>query len=421
MVGEYLSKLIDMEDHPFGTEILNVIVAPCGSGKTTFALETLVPELGAPENTVYLIDTIAGRDQLLKHPQCQCYTRDWRERLELPKPEGSGKITVMTYAYFGALCRYFPDWYCDLDLLICDEIHKLFEMIMWDKSKKIEEEESLYGWAWNKIFYSFHFCEVYHVIAMTATPELLYRQFSHKYEDCDEWYRSASFDDFIHEVEIPGIARHYEQKNIHEYSNLIMLCNQIDADKKGIIYVPRISTMQKCEEALKKRGIRAVSIWSPNNQEWWMDKQQQVVRNYVISNEEIPENVDVLLINKSCETSINIKSHVDYMIIHSSQSDVQTQALGRYRNDLDDLYLYELEADDIVIIPPEMLDKPLFKEDINLFIKEQNIRDYYGRLMKQPMFLEYIIYYGYSVKSGKIKGGKRYNIISKPEITGTQN
>ena len=152
-----------------------------------------------------------------------------------------------------------------------------------------------------------------------------------------------------------------------------------------------------------------------------MDKQQQEVRNYVISNEEIPENVDVLLINKSCETSINIKSHIDYMIIHSSQSDVQTQALGRYRNDLDDLYLYELEADDIVIIPPEMLDKPLFKEDINLFIKEQNIRDYYGRLMKQPMFLEYIIYYGYSVKSGKIKGGKRYNIISKPEITGTQN
>ena len=80
------------------------------------------------------------------------------------------------------------------------------------------------------------------------------------------------------------------------------------------------------------------------------------------------EDEDVLLINKSCETSVNIESHVDFMIIHSSDSDTQTQARGRYRNDLRQLYLYADWAlyEEKIEIPKDKMNVRLFKDDITL-------------------------------------------------------
>lgn len=415
MKGEYLKDIIDIDD--IGqTEILNVIVAPCGAGKTKFALEKLASYWGRPEKALYLIDTTAGRDQLLKNSLCQCYDKEWRNDLTLPDmTTKNGKVRVMTYAYFGTLCKYFPHWYYDLEVLICDEIHKLFEMQLWDLNKKIKKEESIYYIAWNCIFDAFFFGRVYNVYALTATPDLLYRQFSEKPEDEDMWYPIASFDDFIFEVPMQGEPRHYEQARVTEYNNLQMLCNKLPKDKKGIIYIPRIKTMEKCAEALKKRGIKAVSIWSPQNQDWWMEKEQLAIRKHIIANETIPDDIDVLLINKSCETSININTHIDYMVIHSSDETTQTQALGRYRNDLEDLYVFNFEIDDKLIIPKEMIGVKLFREDITKFILEQNIRDDSGHLMKQPSFIEYAEWSGYSVERGKVKGGKRYMIILEKE------
>ena len=175
----------------------------------------------------------------------------------------------------------------------------------------------------------------------------------------------------------------------------------------------RISMMEKYREFLQKRGINAVSIWSPHNQHWWMSKRQYEVRNYIIENAAVPDDVDVLLINKSCETSINIKSYIDYIVVHSSDPDIQTQAIGRYRNDLDDLYVYDPELWADIELPEEMLGVPLFKEDIVKLIKEQNMRDGTGRLVGKPTFISYLKDSGYDVESKKIKGGKRYQIITE--------
>lgn len=83
------------------------------------------------------------------------------------------------------------------------------------------------------------------------------------------------------------------------------LCTQLPCDKKGIIYTPRISTIEKCLKILQDRGIKAQAIWSMYNSEYTMSDEQKKLRNTILSTEHIPDDIQVLLINKSCETSIN--------------------------------------------------------------------------------------------------------------------
>ena len=418
MEGDFLSDIIDFDDIG-GYGHLNLIVSPCGSGKTTLALDHLATQWGNPSRALYLIDTVAGQDQLLQNPKCRCYDKDWRTYFADTPLKDDGKIVVMTYARFGTLCKLFPNWYIGLDTIICDEIHKLFEMMLWNKAAKIPKDENVYAIAWNNIFLSFHLEKVPSVYGLTATPEALYEHFHDKdnyYED-DPVYFREKLEQFIYTVPLHGIPKHYEQKETHEYNNLTMLCRKLPLDQKGIIYVPRIAQMNKCVDILTERGIRAVAIWSPHNQAWWMDKEQYKVRQHIIEHAAIPDDVDVLLINKSCETSINIKSHIDYMVVHSNQEDTQTQAIGRYRNDLDLVYVYAPDIYDDIILPERMLNVPLYKEDINAYIKEQDLRDDNGHLMKQPAFLKHISLWDYSVQSKKKKGGKRYHVITPPLST----
>lgn len=421
MEGDFLSDIIDF-DELSKSGYLNLIVAPCGSGKTTLALNHLAPMYGNPARALYLIDTVAGQDQLLQNPKFRCYDKDWRKDFADTPLKDDGKIVVMTYARFGTLCKHFPDWHLGLDTIICDEIHKLIEMMIWSRASNIPDEDNIYAIAWGYIFRAFHLEEVPAVYGLTATPEPLYNDFHDKTDfwDDDPVRFQEKLDHFIYAVPLHGTPRHYEQKVTENYNNLTMLCYRLPSDKKGIIYVPRITQMTKCIEILKKRGIEAVGIWSPHNEEWWMDKRQYTVRKHIIEQAAIPDDIDILLINKSCETSINIKSHIDYIVVHSSQEDVQTQAIGRYRNDLDLVYLYDPEIWDDIIIPDEMLNTPLYKEDVDAYIEELDIRDEHGHIMKQPTFLKHITMWDYEVTSKKKKGGKRYHIISKPG-TGTQN
>lgn len=421
MDGDFLSEIIDFDE--IGVcGYLNLIVSPCGSGKTTLALNHLAPMYGNPARSLYLIDTVAGQDQLLQNPKFRCYDKDWREDFADTPLQDDGRILVMTYARFGTLCKYFPDWHIGLDTIICDEIHKLIEMMIWSRSSNIPDEDNIYAIAWGYIFRAFHLEEVPAVYGLTATPEPLYNDFHDKNDfwDDDPVRFQEKLDHFIYTVPLHGTPRHYEQKTTEDYNNLTMLCYRLPPDKKGIIYVPRITQMIKCIEILKKRGIDAVGIWSPHNEEWWMDKRQYTVRKHIIEQAAIPDDVDILLINKSCETSINIKSHVDYIVVHSSQDDVQTQAIGRYRNDVDLVYLYNPYIWDDIILPNEMLNTPLYKEDVDNYIEKLDIRDEQGHLMKQPTFLKHITMWDYEVQAKKKKGGKRYHIISKIN-TGTQN
>lgn len=74
---KYLSDAIHMNDIYSG--MLNIVTAPVGCGKTYWALNVLSQTVSRPYKMVYLIDTVNGKEQLLKHPNTQFYNRDWCE------------------------------------------------------------------------------------------------------------------------------------------------------------------------------------------------------------------------------------------------------------------------------------------------------------------------------------------------------
>ena len=65
--GKYLSEAVHMDELRPGA--INLVKAPVGSGKSTWAVDELPRMVSKPCKMVYLIDTRNGNTQLvLKHP-----------------------------------------------------------------------------------------------------------------------------------------------------------------------------------------------------------------------------------------------------------------------------------------------------------------------------------------------------------------
>ena len=118
---KYLSELVDCSALQKGR--LNIIKAPTGSGKTYFALHH-IPSLtvNALHNVVYLIDTINGKEQIVRNYNAISEYYRWSQEIE----EGGmwfdpdNHVVVLTYAKFGLLCSKHLDFYKKFSYIICD-------------------------------------------------------------------------------------------------------------------------------------------------------------------------------------------------------------------------------------------------------------------------------------------------------------
>lgn len=127
MIGtKYLSEAVDINN--LETEKLNIIKAPTGSGKTYFALHEISSLCqNALHQAVYLIDTINGKEQILRNYNATECNKDWLRDIEgdyLWFQEDS-RVVIMTYAKFGFILSTKPEFYNYFDYIICDELHSL--------------------------------------------------------------------------------------------------------------------------------------------------------------------------------------------------------------------------------------------------------------------------------------------------------
>ena len=378
---KYLSDIVNPDE--LQDNKLNLVEAPCGSGKTTFVKNIMIKQSRVGD-ILFLIDTRRGKEQIKEHGEYREYNRNWYYRVE--------DITVMTYACFASMVlNKRLEWSWDeYSIIVCDELQSCIKY-----SKLQSDGVNLHKLALDYIHERIK-GESNLVIAISATPRKIRTEFAKEIVD----------------VPLHGTPKSYKNHKTIYYSNLDLLAQKLPSDKRGIIYISRIVQIEKLSAVLNSRGIKTVGIWSENNTKHPMNEEQIAVSNSIVKHECVPDNVQVLLINASSETSINIQSHTDYVVVHSSDRDTQVQARGRYRDNLDILYLYDSEAQSVEL-PDYMLNTPLFKEDVGEFIKANNLRNKKRELISVTKFYSSVMNNGYSLAKTKLKGGKRYTVITE--------
>ena len=385
---KYLSELVDCSALQKGQ--LNVIKAPTGSGKTYFALN-YIPSLtsDALHNVVYLIDTINGKEQIVRNYNATSEYYGWSKEVESGGMwfEPDNRVVVITYAKFGVLFERNIEFYKNFSYIICDEIHSLLRFQNYSKKpnyhsiarqvleQAVKQKSGI-------------------VIALTATPDTIKNQFD-----------APSAEIPIDQEELIQ----YDIEQVEGYTNPITVLSKVDVGTVGLCYFPRIHQMIEFEQEAKRIGFSPVSIWSINNKDHPMNDEQLEARRSVLETWTIPPQYDLLIINSSSETSLKIKSKVDYVIVHSSNRDTQVQVRGRVNSDLKTLYL-PVEGTSEIVVPSEYFGKRLFRGDKQALIEALNLRNTNNRPYGWHTVKNLLIESDYSVIEDR-QGNLRYVVI----------
>lgn len=354
--SRYLSELVDVSR--LRRNKLNIITAPTGCGKTYFALHH-IPNLvdNAHLRVVYLIDTVNGKEQILDHYNAIREYYGWTEVVSGKgiNVDNENKPVVLTYARFGMILEEYPEFYNEFSYIICDELPSLIRF------QGFEPKPNNHSVALEGLQKAVR-CSRATVIALTATPDTLSQYFSKSY---------------LVPIDQRELIQ-YAVKNTVQFHTLADVLCQVSTDSVGLCYVSRISQMIDFFQKAQQQGFSPIAIWSVNNTDHPMTEEQLSARESILRDYTIPPQYNLLIINSSSETSIKIKSHVDYVVVHSTNSDTQIQVRGRVNNDLDTLFLPGKSAP-IIKVPDDYLGKKLFHTEKNKLIQELNIRNQNNR------------------------------------------
>ena len=187
--------------------------------------------------------------------------------------------------------------------------------------------------------------------------------------------------------------------------------------------------MKKYIEYANSIGYHANGFWSTSEKaqkDHPMTSEQFKLRETVLDKETIPENIDLLVINRASETCIKIqqeKRKVDFMIVHDKNEEIRTQVRGRFHGDLDTFYYHSLEDTNrrkIIskTIPDKYLNRRLYSEDMKELRWELHLLRPDGKHYGNPTIIKYLKECGYNVsdpKKDRGKHGKFYRIITVPD------
>ncbi len=395
---------------------INIIDAGVSAGKTTFALTKLPEWAGGPEKVLYLIDTTNGEMRLQKNGIIDAIGRleyafyDYSRMLAFGD-ESAGKMPIMTYAGFGSeiLKKDTAFTWWDYKYIICDEMQNLVNYQRFnDRSKNLEAAED--------ILRTIAEMGETTIVAMSATPQIIRDRFG---ELCYEVpFDHSELINLCTSTEIP----------YNGSPQRILNCNK---GKTGILYITEIWNMENYIDYANSIGYRAAGFWSisPETQKRHpMTPEQYHLRECVLENETIPENVNLLVINRASETCIKIKESnrkVDFMIVHDKNGEIRTQVRGRYHGDLETFYYHDTEAANRYtastgVIPERFIGRRLYTEDQDELCRILNLGKPHGGSYSKPTVAKYLRECGYEVSESKKDshcGGKYYRVISAKKDT----
>lgn len=416
----FISDAIIYESFQLGK--LNLIEAPCGSGKSTAALETIPKYLNIkPNRCLILVNSRAAAESFVASGLA--INDYYGNEKYMDSFHSIKKPTVMTYAYFGAHYKkndFSLDFY---DYIVCDEIHTLNTYIAMARSKLYKQYPNALPWEVNDMLQVT--CSNYiaietieaaiknktiWVFALTATPRQLFKSDLNK------------LGVLVNEVKFSQKLHAYDIFCKFEYAEIEPILRAIiPENRKRLFYFHTIKELKKYKQILLDCGRAAEAIWSIENNEK-MDAHELTTRDYVIQEHRFPEDVQDLLINSAYDTSLTIKDElVKEAYMHTSSEDVRRQGVGRLRQDLEIVGYYNkdlkrnrrkqeaegLLCDAIALNIPEcFIGIKLYSEDKENLIKAISFPK------KWPSLKKSLLNNGYKI-TDKSNGNKRYSIIER--------
>ena len=255
------------------------------------------------------------------------------------------RVCVTTYAQFGSWCRQYPRFEERYEHILCDEPQNLVNFSEIGKWTSDEVDVNLHKIARQAICDAVNRGNVT-VTAITATPKPL-----EKLKCC------------LYCVPIDRTnLRHFTENHEIHYSDLNAILDKIKLGMRGGIYMARIKQMKPVGKLLRERGHNPLMLWSLSNKDHPLSAEQLKARKYIIDNERIPDEYDIFLFNATAETSINLDNPIDFFIAHNTSETSVIQSRGRYRNDIDTLYVEDVRG--FAPIPESFLNRPVNRTEL---------------------------------------------------------
>jgi hypothetical protein len=336
---KYLSEVFDKST--VKENDINLIVAKTGQGKTTLALNTL-PEtfkdrIRDKRHILFLIGTSMAKSNIIKLGAQEWGCLD-------------NKINVMTYNEFGGHLthpdrnnRIYSNYF---DMVIADEFHTLYKYALKERADLYELHPNFNRETLNHILVSerqfpsnaaLDTLERWSkkspvlVFAMTATPQ----QFMKNKHFIEEYVNEIRMDEDL-------IVREIIEKKY--YTNIYTVLEETaEPDNKRLIHVTTANQIEELTNHINNTTERkAIGLWSKNNQTRPLNEEQKDTVDFLLANEEFPQDVDDILITEAYQDSWNLKDEkVKTIIVHSGNIIVQEQVIGRNRLDTQQVYLYD--------------------------------------------------------------------------------
>lgn len=419
--GVFLSEALDYKSFQLGK--LNLIQAPCGSGKTTAAFESIPQYLQVePKRSLILINTVSGAEEFVQDDYAYHYEYNGKEWDSTFLPQYD-KPTVLTYAMFGAQFKKGNIVLSDYNYIVCDELHTLNKYIGMARGKLKKQYPQALPWEINDMLqitcFTYIAIEAINqaikdaktwVFALTATPTQLYKN------------DLAKLGAMINEVQYSQKLHAYEIFCKFEYAEIEPILRAVlPENRKRLFYFNTVKELNKYKQILLDCGRAAESIWSTTSQTP-MSQENLTTRDFVLKEHRFPDGVQDLLINGAYETAISIKDPlVKEAYIHTGNEDTRIQAVNRLRQNIEVVGYYNREKkksatraaknlnsqeEYVALIPKCYFGVQLFSEDKARLIEEINFPAKWTSLKKA------LVHEGYEVID-KSNGKQRYSIIYK--------
>ncbi len=399
---------------------INIIEAPVSSGKTFFALTALPEWGGSPEKVLYLIDTTNGELHIQRNMITQAVDRntyafyDYNTKHIWGEQRSDNMMPVMTYSGFGSELRKAHSGFrlSDFEYIICDEMSNLVRYQDYDGNNAnliIAEQKLREIVSEGKV----------KIIALSATPQKIREHFPDLYYDVpfdkSDMRRLETFHDLPYSCDTKTILERIAKE---------------PKPMTGILYTTQVREMKEYISYAQKLGIPANGFWSASvetQSKYPFSEEQKTLRETVLAEETIPEDIRLLVINASSETCIKIqgsKRKVDYIIVNNSDEEVVAQVRGRYHGDLDRFYYHDIaKANEATlnsfVMPERFLNVRLFKQErdeLCAMLPLQQPNKPVGTYYSWPTVCKMLSEHGYEIspsKKDKNRNGQHYYVISR--------